>query len=67
MRWTRGSIPDWGMNESEVLEIDDSDLRRRGMRESEPHELWELRVVELAVDERVRAAVGVRSRGELRA
>lgn len=45
--------------------MEERDRRRRGIRDSEPHELWEFRVEELAVEARVR--VLVRSRGEVQA
>lgn len=43
--------------------MEESDLRRRGIRESESHELWELSVVELAEETSV---LEVRRRGEVR-
>lgn len=50
-----------------MLEMEDNDRRKRGIRDSEPQELWEFSVVELAVDESVLAMVGVRCRGDVRA
>lgn len=53
------------MYDSDEFEMEDSDRRRRGMREPEPHELWELSVLELAVEARV-LVVPERRRGEVR-
>lgn len=61
IRCTRGSTPGCWM--SEELEMEESDLRRRGIRETESHELWELSVVELAEETSV---LEVRRRGEVR-